>query len=722
MPAVRPPSPLARLHRSHRDIRRWRHWSDALLLGVFLLLAAYLLSLANVWGAGLDPDGMSNAFAVIFSSSALLFGVRAARHTALNARTRRAWMTLAAAFACDLVANSLWWYLEAAHGEPPFPSVADLFYLAFYPLVLAGLLQLPVVRSGAAERISTWLDIAIVTVAATMVMWVYLIAPIAAAAYVSDLEQLLSVAYPVGDCVLLFGLIVVLLNRPPSHSHTTLAWLCIGVLGIFGADVGFAYLSLQGIYESGGWLDAAWAASNVAIAVAAHEQRAVAAPVTVQPPQAEPATQVSVAPYLAIVIGYGMLLQTAFQEWPEPGRGMLIGAVGLTALVVIRQAVAARENVRLRIAQDRLRAEAAQALVLREARFRALVQHAADGLLVLDRNLVILDQTAPIERLLGYSPDALRQRCLLDLVHPESAGQLATLMAQMLQQPEPRSAVWRMRRQQGAWIEVEAIVTNLLAEPAVGGIVVNIRDLSERRARETADAANRAKSAFLAHMSHELRTPLTAILGYRDLIALKAEHDGYVQIATDLEKIQQSGRHLMALIGEVLDLAKIESDRMDVQREPVNICAMIALVADGITPLVARGGNQLVIACEHDVRSVLADELRLRQVLYNLLSNAAKFTERGTITVRVSRPLDGDPREIQIHVQDTGIGIPPERQRAIFEPFAQASATTAQRYGGTGLGLTLSRQLCRLMGGDLTVVSAPGQGSTFTIHLPAHPQ
>ena len=237
-------------------------------------------------------------------------------------------------------------------------------------------------------------------------------------------------------------------------------------------------------------------------------------------------------------------------------------------------------------------------------------------------------------------------------------------------------------------------------------------------ARAAAEQANRAKSAFLAHMSHELRTPLNAIIGYSEMLQEEAEDEGLDALLPDLRKIQGAGKHLLNLISNVLDLSKIEAERMDLFVEAVDLDALVRGVVDTIRPLAEQRGNEVAVSAP-DLGVVPTDETKLRQVLLNVLGNACKFTERGRIEFAVARTGgDGDPERIVFRVADSGIGMTPEQIAGIFEPFAQAGAATARTYGGTGLGLAISRRFCRMMGGDIAVESAPGQGSTFTITLP----
>ena len=238
------------------------------------------------------------------------------------------------------------------------------------------------------------------------------------------------------------------------------------------------------------------------------------------------------------------------------------------------------------------------------------------------------------------------------------------------------------------------------------------------QAREAADAANHSKSVFLANMSHELRTPLNAIIGYSELLAEEAGDSGHVELIPDLEKIHVAGKHLLGLINDVLDLSKIEAGKMELNLETVQVSSLLEGVINTTEPLVHKNGNRLVLEAANP-GTMHTDVTKLRQILFNLLSNASKFTANGSIHLRVRRERLGSRDWMAFAVEDTGIGITPAQQARLFETFAQAEASTQQKYGGTGLGLALSRRFAELLGGDIQLQSTAGQGTTFTVRVPA---
>jgi signal transduction histidine kinase len=285
-------------------------------------------------------------------------------------------------------------------------------------------------------------------------------------------------------------------------------------------------------------------------------------------------------------------------------------------------------------------------------------------------------------------------------------------------------AIMVIRRALNGFTDTHRRVLRVLADQAVIAIS-NARLFEELRATTTQlettnlelTAASQHKNAFIANMSHELRTPLNAIIGYSELLQEEAEDEGQMSFVQDLGKIRSAALHQLTLVNDILDLSKIEAGRMTVNIESFDVVQMLREVESVTKPLFDKNANAFVIECPHDIGVMSADALRVRQSLFNLLSNAAKFTEKGGVTLRIESHAGVTPL-VTFAVSDTGIGMTAEQMDKLFQSFSQAEATTQKKYGGTGLGLAISRQFCRMMGGDITVVSEPGRGSTFTITLP----
>ena len=279
-------------------------------------------------------------------------------------------------------------------------------------------------------------------------------------------------------------------------------------------------------------------------------------------------------------------------------------------------------------------------------------------------------------------------------------GRAFTRMADEIRQREASLAAW-----------------NANLEKTVAERTSDLKDAVEdaEEARAQAQEASKTKSAFLANMSHELRTPMNAIIGYSEMLLEEAEDTGDKWMEPDLKKILSSAKHLLQLINDILDLSKIEAGRMTVYLEPVDIAQAARDVSATIEPLVAKNANSFELRCPEDIGTMRTDLTKLRQTLFNLLSNACKFTENGRIRLEITRRAD---HLVSFAVSDSGIGMTPGQKDKLFGEFVQADASTTRKYGGTGLGLAISRKFCRLLGGDITVESEPGRGSTFTALLP----
>ena len=241
------------------------------------------------------------------------------------------------------------------------------------------------------------------------------------------------------------------------------------------------------------------------------------------------------------------------------------------------------------------------------------------------------------------------------------------------------------------------------------------------RARMEAEKSNRAKSQFLATMSHELRTPLNAIIGYSELMTRHPERFGTERAKDPLERILRAGRHLLNLINDLLDMAKIEAGKTSFRYEDVDVTALVRDAVETTRSLAEQTGNTVSVHAPADLPPLRTDPKRLTQVVLNLLSNACKFTERGRIDISIAPTRADDRQWLEIAVADTGVGMAPEHLERLFEDFSQGDDAAQRKFGGTGLGLAISRRICRAMGGDLTVMSAAGKGSTFTARLPEHP-
>jgi len=358
-----------------------------------------------------------------------------------------------------------------------------------------------------------------------------------------------------------------------------------------------------------------------------------------------------------------------------------------------------------------------------EERYRTLFESSPHPMWVYDCDtLKFLAVNDAAIRHYGYTRDEFLSLRVEDLCDP---GELEALQSQPLDNGNRDERVRRHRLKDGAVFDVE-VRSHKFQWFGRSARLVLADDVTEKKRsdelrieKDTAERANRAKSEFLANMSHELRTPLNAIIGYSELLQEQAEEDSLEDFVPDLDKIQAAGRHLLGLINDILDLSKIEAGKMLLFVEELDVRGLINSVVGTVQPLIQKNGNTLVIDCAPDAGTMHTDLTKTRQVLFNLLSNAAKFTHEGDICVRARRQKSGSGDILEIQVVDTGIGMTQEQMQKVGKPFTQADASTTRKYGGTGLGLVISEKFCRMMGGTIAVESELGRGSTFTICLPA---
>ena len=361
-----------------------------------------------------------------------------------------------------------------------------------------------------------------------------------------------------------------------------------------------------------------------------------------------------------------------------------------------------------------------------EQRYHNLVEHANDIIFTLDLKQTLTSLNQAGERILGYTrkeAGGLPLARLLPPVWREKIGEAARCVS--IGEPYPNRE-WEFVAKDGRRTPVEVSLQAIRQRGRPVGLLGIARDISERKraeeemlhAKEAAEAANRAKSEFVANMSHELRTPLNAVIGYSEMLQEIAEERGEQDMLLDLRRIQIAGKHLLGLINDVLDLSKIEAGKVQLSTERFAVAPVIHDVAGTLQPLVEKNANRLEVACAEGLGYMVADQTRTRQVLFNLLSNACKFTERGLVRLEAKRVRGESANWVEFRVVDTGIGMSRELIDRLYRPFMQADASTTKKYGGTGLGLAISRRLCQMMGGSLSVESQLGQGSAFTVRLP----
>ena len=361
-----------------------------------------------------------------------------------------------------------------------------------------------------------------------------------------------------------------------------------------------------------------------------------------------------------------------------------------------------------------------QRLVQNEARIRTVVELAADGIVTVDEDGAIVGVNRAAADLFGLAAAEMLGQPLVELVPG---------IGRSLREPPVAPTRLEARRRKDAPLPIGVSVARLDHDQASGAVVV-IRDVTfdvraEQAMAEARDSALRAaefKNDFVASMSHELRTPLNAIIGYGEMLREQIEEEGKTEWVGDIDRLLISSRHLVALIGDILDISKIEAGRVDMSMASFDVAELVTEVAASAEPLAAARNNRFSLELAPGLRSMVTDRTRIRQILLNLLSNAVKFTKDGSIRLAVRRELrEGNPWLI-FTVEDTGVGISEQALGRLFRAFERGDPETRRSHAGTGLGLAISQRLSALMGGSIAVTSEVGRGSTFTVALPATPR
>jgi two-component system, sensor histidine kinase and response regulator len=579
-------------------------------------------------------------------------------------------------------------------GTPPVPSAADAFYICFFPLCFLAFALL-VRRGNRSSLVATLLDGLIAGLGVAALSAAFVVAAVERVTHAGTLSTATSLAYPLGD-ILLFTLAVGALAVLPRGFRRFFAIACVALVVLAVGD-GFNLLqpsSHVGYVANG----IAWPIALTLFALA----------VWLLPPSIEKPGADRMPGYTLPAIGAGisiiLLLVASFWHLGRP-------AVALATLTIVVASVRLGLNVR-------------EAHALKTARFRSLIDKTWDLIVVLESDLRIAYITPSAQRVLGFAPAELEGGLLTDFVHPEDADALTVSLARLGADSADASFETRLRCSDGSWRTVDWNAANLLDDASVNGYVLNGGDVTEARqaaedlvaARDAALVASRTKSEFVSTMSHEIRTPMNGVIGLTELLLQTHLTDEQLELASG---VKVSAESLLTIINDILDFSKIEAGKLEIEESTLDVPGVVDDVGRILAGTAHKKGIELLVDVHPDVPAqLLGDATRIRQVLLNFGSNAVKFTTAGEVVVRVTVLHQNSERAaLRFEVADTGIGIAPKDQDRLFTAFAQADSSTTRRFGGTGLGLTISRQLVQLMGGRLGLESEPGRGSTFWFEL-----
>jgi PAS domain S-box-containing protein len=598
-------------------------------------------------------------------------------------RTERAWRLIALALVLWLLGDGYLAYFEVIKGDEPFPSPADAAFLAFYPCLAAALLSLPGAPDDRSERRNLALDAVIVLLGASMLVWYLVVGPGVRPEEPGALALILSVAYPAGDLVLLFGLVVIVLRRPQTQA---LRVLLAAVACVVVADIGYTRLALADTFDRGDWPDAGWLVGEYLFVLAGTIQVLRPRPELGLRAGRVIAPRISRLPYAAVGLAYTVLLAVGWRTAPSGLYGLLIGAAALTVVVLIRQVFVVRENLRLADQQTRL---------------AAIVESSDDSIVASTLDGTIVAWNPGAERMFGYQAQEVVGSSLSLLCLPDRAGELADALERIARGEAYRYETVRVRKD-GSQVDVSITVSPI--RDGSGNVVAASgidRDITEHKRLDA------FRDEFIANAAHELRTPLATLTVLGEILSDHLHEMTPEQISRSLANFERQGRRANALIANLLDLSQLQGGQMPMVIEPVRVARAVKGALEAAPP---PDSTTVDIAIPSDLE-VLADALRLEQILTNLLTNAYRY---GGDHVSFAARLDG--ASALISVSDDGPGVTPQLAPRLFEPFTRDPAS--EHHGGSGIGLAVCRRLVEALRGDIGYEPALPRGSRFAVRLP----
>ena len=702
-------------------------------------------------------DGVNNFLSIedvfVTAISGLVTAVilHTARHS--EARLKKAWLLIAAAMMFNTLGELSWTVIEVALRQNPFPSIADIGFLLFYPFFAMGIFSLPNVPLSKLDKTKILLDFAIIILSATILFWISAIVPVAASIESFDLESAVSLAYPVMDLLLFVSLAEMLFRKLDSLDKGPIYLLALSCAIMIITDAIFSIQTQQGTFSTTSFLNCGWTASYLLIGLAGILYISTPKARARDTSEGSGSIQIKKPDWTRNLVFIGYVGAFVFFVWNYDffnpiNHPIIVSSIGLLiGLMVFRQMLDMNEN-------DQLLAKAMHEIderkqiecALKESEHlpASIFSFLPDATMVIDRDGKVICWNRSMERLTGVGAEQMLGKGDYEYALPFYGDRRPILIDVVLDSSLlNRGISYNIKKQENGSFVADICIPNLRgnkvyvqatasalynSDGSLHGAIESVRDISELKrtelelikSKEKAEEATRAKSEFLANMSHEIRTPLNAIIGMTSL--LMDEDSGQCN-KEYIEIVRRSGDALLDIINNILDFTKIEAGMLELERQPFVLGECLQMTLDVVGVEAKRKGLPIECIIDDYVPTVvLGDPTRIRQILINLLNNAVKFTEKGKISVAVSGEKNEEGLfEIHFAVTDTGIGIPEDKMGRLFQSFSQVDASMDRLYGGTGLGLAISKRLTELMGGKIWAESKAGNGSTFHFIIPVEP-
>lgn len=719
--------------------KNWSSWFVIFSSALTFLFIGY-----QIFGKGDEKQisFLSDAMQALLSLFVVFLSWRVTRHHAIDNISRRAWRIVFVSYTTYSFGHLLWFYYSSVLKIEPFPSVADIGFWAFYPLMLWALLSFPTAETNRSDRLKFTMDVAIVALGGTLAAWHFVIRPtLEKSAPDAWLMTYLNLSYIVGDLILLLGIATVLLRRPSEINRIALLIIVFGLLNTTAADIGFAYFTLNETYHSGHWVDNFFITGIIVFLVGAHYQYQYLSQRELENETVNDDKQIrgfSWLPYLGVSVGLLILLLETRQFWTEWLGIVIFASIGLTILVMLRQIAAVKENLRLLEEQTARKSE---------LHFHTLIKDSSDitGIFKPDGTVKFISPS--IKHILGYSAKASLGHNSLHYVHPEDVH---ILRDAYLKAAEDHEYVfrneYRYRHFDGSWRILEGIGKAFHDQDGnFLGILHNSRDITDRKIAENhlrnsaakLERSNRELQDFAYVASHDLQEPLRKVQAFGDRLnrkyseALGDEGNDYIR------RMRDAAGRMQVLINDLLTFSRVTTKAKPFQVTDLN--RMVSEVVSDLEIRIEKTNGKIEVG---DLPEIDADPVQMRQLLQNLIGNALKFhkpdesplikvftqnvsdqsvnclieTEEIHSTLTDETKINVEKNYFQLVIQDNGIGFDEKYLDRIFTVFQRLHGRS--EYEGSGIGLAVCRKIVERHNGQITASSEPGKGSSFVVTLP----